>query len=114
LGFWLYYGCKDFPRFLQAQGQGKELTRKFEFQDRFDILLEKRSSGVAKLVHTKLYWKYQFGYNGFSNASVAILNRQQLVFYDSFGGKKCSLKIGAVETIMIIHQNANNPLAANF
>ena len=38
----------DFPHFLQPQGQGKELTRKLEFQDRFDILLKMRLSGGVK------------------------------------------------------------------
>ena len=38
----------DYPHSLQPQGQGKELTRKLEFQDRFDILLKMKLSGVAK------------------------------------------------------------------
>jgi len=30
----------DFPHLLQPQGQGKELPRKLELQDRLDIIVE--------------------------------------------------------------------------
>ena len=45
----------DFSHFLQPQGQGKELTRKLEFQDRLDILARKRFSCVAEQGYTILY-----------------------------------------------------------
>jgi hypothetical protein len=44
----------NFPHSLQPQGQGKELTRKLELQDRFDILLEMRLSDVARQGYRKL------------------------------------------------------------
>jgi hypothetical protein len=45
--FWLYFGCTDFPCFLQPQGHNAWSIRKLEFRDMFNILLEMRLMGVA-------------------------------------------------------------------
>jgi hypothetical protein len=60
LGFWLYNGCRDFPHFLQTQGHHAKSIGTLELQDRFDILLEMRLSGIAGLRYTMLYGKSQF------------------------------------------------------
>ena len=42
----------DFPHFLRLQGKHAKPVRKLDFQDRVDILLEMRVSGVAKKGNT--------------------------------------------------------------
>ncbi len=57
------------------------------FRDRFDILLEKRLSGVAGLRHIRLYGKcqlngkYQLNYYGWTNYSAAISYCNSLVVF---------------------------------
>jgi len=50
----------DFPHQLQMQGHHADSIRKVNFQDKFDILLEMRVSGVAEQGNTMLYGKSRF------------------------------------------------------
>ena len=58
--FWLKYSCMDFsPPITAARSKGNSRHESLSFRDRFDILLEKRPGGVARLKYTMVYGKCQ-------------------------------------------------------
>ncbi len=60
-GYFYFQYITDLPKpFIHsAEGRRKESIWKLDFQDRLDIILKKRPSGVAELRYTILYGKSQ-------------------------------------------------------